>query len=125
MTSAGAALADGCPAGLAKKDNGCMAPGQAKKADERRDDDRRTEDRRDDRKEDRKDDRREADQRDGDRRYRVGERIERDYIVVKEPRRYGLDPRYTYYRVADDVFRVDRDTREVLNFIGAASALLR
>lgn len=56
---------------------------------------------------------------------RVGERIKGDYVVVDRPARYGLDPNQTYYRVGDDIFRVDRDTREVLDFIGAAAALLK
>lgn len=56
--------------------------------------------------------------------YVVGDRIAGDYIIIRDPRRYGLDPHGTYYRVGDHVFRVDRETREVLDFIGAAAALL-
>lgn len=85
-----------CPPGLAKKHNGCRPPGQAK----------------------------------GDvayyreAPYRVGDRIVTRYVVIEEPRRYGLDPRYTYYQSDDYVFRVDRDTGKVLSLIGAVSALL-
>lgn len=56
--------------------------------------------------------------------YRVGDRIIGDYVIVDPPGRYGLDPRQTYYRVGDNIFRVNRETREVLDFIGAAAALL-
>ncbi|SFT84721.1 hypothetical protein [Sedimentitalea nanhaiensis] len=87
-----------CPPGLAKKNPPCVPPGQARKYH------------------------------DGEdlRRYRVGERIDRDddYIVIPNPGRYGLIPTETYYRVGDSVFRVNRDTREILDFIGAAAALL-
>ena len=57
-------------------------------------------------------------------RYRIGERINGDYIVLRNPSRWGLDADQTYYRVGDYLYRVDRDTREVLDFLGAAAALL-
>ncbi len=57
-------------------------------------------------------------------RYNVGDRIYGDYIVIRRPDRYGLNPRYSYYRVGDYVYRVDRDTREVLDLIGAVAAIL-
>mgnify|MGYP000165098247 FL=1 len=56
--------------------------------------------------------------------YGVGDRIDGGYIILRHPRRFGLDPKETYYRVGDYIFRVDRETREVLDFIGAAAALL-
>lgn len=56
-------------------------------------------------------------------RYNIGDRIERDYIVIRDPYRYGWE-NGTYYRVGDYVYRVDSETRKVLNFIGAAAALL-
>ncbi len=56
--------------------------------------------------------------------YRIGDRIERDYVVIGNPGRYGLDPNQTYYRVGDNIFRVNRQTREILEFIGAAANLL-
>ena len=56
--------------------------------------------------------------------YRIGDRIDDDYVVILNPDRYGLDPRGTYYHVGDHVFRVDRETREVLDLIGAAAAVL-
>lgn len=57
-------------------------------------------------------------------RYRVGDRISGDYIVIRDPGRWGLDPDETYYRVGDQVLRVDRDTKRVLDLIGAAAAIL-
>ncbi|MEQ8897954.1 MAG: excinuclease ABC subunit A [Roseovarius sp.] len=78
----------GCPPGLAKKHNGCLPPGQAKKIYN------------------------------NDRHYlRSGTRL-------TYPERYGLNPAYTYYRSGGNVYRVDRDTREVLDLIGAVSRIL-
>lgn len=55
----------------------------------------------------------------------VGDRIDPDsYILIREPSRYGLDPYYAYYRIDDQVVRVDEETREVLALIGAVSAIL-
>jgi hypothetical protein len=76
-----------CPPGLAKKNNGCLPPGQAKK-------------------------------------YGIGDRIDGGYIIIRDPDRYGLDRDQTYYRVGDYVYRVDRETREVLDLIGAIAAVL-
>ncbi len=56
-------------------------------------------------------------------RYGVGDRIVGDYVILRDPRRYGLNDG-TYYRVGDYIYRVDRDTLKVLAFIGAAAALL-
>lgn len=78
----------GCPPGLAKKNNGCLPPGQAKKM------------------------------------YGPGDRIYGDYVLVRNPGVYGLDPRQTYYRVGDYVYRVDGDTKKVLDLIGAVNAIL-
>ena len=47
-----------------------------------------------------------------------------DYVVLGDPLRYGLDPDRTYYRLGDEVVRVDRETGEILNFIGSLAALL-
>ncbi|WP_240789461.1 excinuclease ABC subunit A [Pseudooceanicola onchidii] len=47
-----------------------------------------------------------------------------DYIVIRDPSRYGLDPIGTYYRHDGYVYRVDRETQEVLALIGAVSAIL-
>lgn len=57
-------------------------------------------------------------------RYGVGDRIDDDYIIIRRPGRYGLDPDESYYRVGDYVYRVDRDTRKVLDLIGAVAAIL-
>jgi hypothetical protein len=86
-----------CPPGLAKKSPACVPPGQAKKWDGS-----------------------------GDKhRYRVGDRIDDGYIIIRDPGRWGLNPAHTYYRTGDEIFRVDRETRRVLDFIGLASVLLR
>ena len=47
-----------------------------------------------------------------------------DYVILGDPLRYGLDPDRTYYRLGDEVVRVDRETGEILNFIGSLAALL-
>lgn len=87
-----------CPPGLAKKDPPCVPPGQANKR-YRQDHDR-------------------------DPIYRIGDIIDRDYDVLRDPWRYGLDPGQTYYRVGDYLYRVDRDTRMVLDLLGAVARLL-
>lgn len=56
--------------------------------------------------------------------YGIGDRIGRDYIIIRNPERYGLDRHHTYYLVDDYVYRVDRETREVLDLIGLMAALL-
>lgn len=84
----------GCPPGLAKKNTGCLPPGQAMKGHGHQ------------------------------HVYRRGEHLAGDYIIIEYPGRYGLDPRQTYYRVGNYVYRVDRDTREVLDLIGAVAAIL-
>jgi hypothetical protein len=83
-----AGASKGCPPGLAKKHNGCLPPGQAKKI------------------------------------YSRGEFLHGNYVLIKNPDRYGLDPQATYYRVGNYVYRVDRDTKEVLDLIGAVAAIL-
>ncbi|SFE84039.1 excinuclease ABC subunit A [Roseivivax sediminis] len=92
--------AQGCPPGLAKKNNGCTPPGLAKKGVDR--------DRRDD----------------AVYRYGVGDRLGDSYVILREPRTYGLDPRYTYARTGDAVYRIDRETRQVLAIVGLLSNLL-
>jgi len=95
---AASAAPKGCPPGLAKKHNGCNPPGQVKGYGDRdRDDDHRY-------------------------RYRAGDRIDGDVIILRNPDRYGL-PNGTYYRNDDVVYRVDPETRKVLNVIGAIAAL--
>ncbi|MCA0134473.1 excinuclease ABC subunit A [Pseudosulfitobacter pseudonitzschiae] len=58
------------------------------------------------------------------RKYNRGDVINGDYIIIRDPGRYGLDRGQTYYRVGDYVYRVDRDTREVLDLIGAVARIL-
>lgn len=56
--------------------------------------------------------------------WRPGERITTEYVVLRDPARYRLDPRATYWRSGDYLYRVDSQTGKVLNLIGAVSALL-
>ena len=56
--------------------------------------------------------------------YGIGDRIVGDYDWIRRPGRYGLDPDETYYRVGDQVYRVDRDTKEVLDLVGAVINVL-
>ncbi|MDW4496781.1 excinuclease ABC subunit A [Sulfitobacter sp. D35] len=88
----------GCPPGLAKKAVPCVPPGQAKKAQPRVDYDGY--------------------------RYGRGDVIDRDYVILANPDRYGLNPRDTYYRSGGYIYRVDEDTRKVLDLIGAVNAIL-
>ncbi|WP_172676982.1 excinuclease ABC subunit A [Aestuariivita boseongensis] len=90
-------LSAGCPPGLAKKNPPCIPPGQAKK------------------------------------RYypegyvpiyRIGDRIDRDYEILRYPSRYGLENGLLYYVVGREVFRISPETGRVLAFIGLADALL-
>ncbi|MCR8547253.1 excinuclease ABC subunit A [Salipiger sp. P9] len=103
---AASAAPKGCPPGLAKKHSGCTPPGLAKKVQR-----------------DRPSDSYAYRERERDR-YRIGERISDGYIVLRDPRAYGLLPDHTYYRSNDVVYRVDPQTREVLDVIGAVAALL-
>lgn len=126
-------LAQGCPPGLAKKNPPCVPPGQAKKiyrGDDGHHDTRHNDD----------DHHHDADTRhydyDGDRpiiysdrydnryHYRIGEYVNGDYIVVESPGLYGLDPDATYYRVQDQIYQVDQQTREILAVIGLAQRIL-
>ncbi|WP_121061852.1 excinuclease ABC subunit A [Chachezhania antarctica] len=53
-----------------------------------------------------------------------GDRVDRDYIIIESPGRYGFEPGYDYYRYGGQVYQMDRQTREVLNVIGAVATLL-
>ena len=86
-----------CPPGLAKKSPSCVPPGLAKD--------------------------RAYHENDRVVIYRQGDVIQRDYILIRDPLRYGLIDG-TYYRVGDYVYRVDRETNEVLALMGAVNALL-
>lgn len=55
--------------------------------------------------------------------YRRGDYIDGDYDVLWNPERYGLRRGDTYYRVGDQVYRVNRETRQVLDLIGALDAM--
>lgn len=106
-----------CPPGLAKKNPPCVPPGLAKK---HTDDQVRYDDGRDDGYEDGYRD----GYADGVYDYRAGDRISGDYVVVRDPARYGLDPAATYYRVGDGIYQVDRETQQILTVVGLASQLL-
>lgn len=84
-----------CPPGLAKKSVPCVPPGQAKKGGY-----------------------------DDTYIYRRGDRLQGDYRLIRRPGDYGLAPNETYYRAGGQVYRVDRDTKEVLDLIGAVVNIL-
>lgn len=56
--------------------------------------------------------------------YRTGDYINRDYRWINDPYRYGLNRGGNYIRAGDYVYRVDPDTRKVLNLIGAVVDIL-
>ncbi|WP_298848521.1 hypothetical protein [uncultured Ruegeria sp.] len=56
--------------------------------------------------------------------YGNGDFIRDDYRWVDNPYRYGLNRNYSYVRAGDYVYRVDPDTRKVLNLIGAVADIL-
>ncbi|MEX5730206.1 hypothetical protein Ga0609869_003559 [Rhodovulum iodosum] len=83
-----------CPPGLAKKSPACIPPGQARHYGP-------------------------------EARPYVGQRITGDYRRLTDPRRYGLDPRRTYFVRGDGrVVRVDPETQEILDLIGAIHAII-
>ena len=84
-----------CPPGLAKKNPPCIPPGQAKKIYPGYHP-----------------------------RYNVGDRIYRDYRILRDARRYGLRDDYLYYLVGQEVFRISPETGPVIAFIGLADVLL-
>ncbi|WP_339107586.1 excinuclease ABC subunit A [Thioclava sp. GXIMD4216] len=110
-----------------KGDHKGMPPGIAKKVDDHHRGDNEKViviDRRDDHRDDRRvEERRVDDHRFPSHEWRRGERIDRDYVVIRDPGRYGLDPHYTYYRSYDHVYRVDK-TGQMLALIGAVNAIL-
>ncbi len=57
-------------------------------------------------------------------RYRVGDRIADDYVWINDPYRYGLRRGGDYVRAGDYVYRIDPETRKVLNLIGAVADIL-
>ena len=101
----------GCPPGLAKKSADCTPPGLAKKGHGDRDAKHRHDHDRD------RDDHHTH-------HYDRGDRIRDGYVVIRDPRRYQLDPGQTYYRVGESVYRVDRETGQVLDLMGAIAGAL-
>ncbi len=57
-------------------------------------------------------------------RYRVGDFIYDGYVRIDNPGRYGLRANGYYVRAGDYVYQVNRETREVLNLIGAIADIL-
>ncbi|MFY0691303.1 MAG: excinuclease ABC subunit A [Paracoccaceae bacterium] len=84
-----------CPPGLAKKNPPCIPPGQVKKIYP-----------------------------DFHPRYDVGDRIYRDYRIIRDVRRYGLRDDYLYYLVGREIFHISPETGRVIAFVGLADALL-
>ncbi|WP_170412830.1 hypothetical protein [Ruegeria atlantica] len=56
--------------------------------------------------------------------YKKGDYITRDYRLIDDPYRYGLNRGGYYVRAEDYVYRVDPDTQKVLNLIGAVADIL-
>ena len=56
-------------------------------------------------------------------RYERGEILEGDYRIIRDPARYRLDRNGDYAVLGDYVYRIDPDTRKVLNLIGAIADL--
>ncbi|MBY6161529.1 DUF1236 domain-containing protein [Mameliella alba] len=52
-----------------------------------------------------------------------GDHVTRDAQILLDPGRYGLRDDRTYVVVRDQVYRVDPDTRAVLDIIGALAEL--
>ncbi len=95
----------GCPPGLAKKSPACVPPGQARKMNRQ---DIETHDR--------------WDPENGY--YRHGRVVDAHFVLIEAPWRYGLDGPGQYYRRDGYILRVDPETREILDLIGAIGALL-
>ena len=93
-----AASRAGCPPGLAKKNPPCIPPGLAKRGVGAIDAD--------------------------DGLYQIGDFIDGDYVILDWPADYGLDPYGHYLHVGGYVYRVNRETRVVLEIIGALANLL-
>ncbi|WP_425070891.1 excinuclease ABC subunit A [Sagittula sp. S175] len=91
---------NGCPPGLAKKSPACVPPGQTNSGRANK-----------------------TAPQDTTFIYAPGDRITRNYIVLDNPAHYGLNPDGAYYRVGDQVYQIDRHTKEVLDVIGAIAAL--
>ena len=84
----------GCPPGLAKKYPSCVPPGQARKQAVRYGN-------------------------------RVGEILRvGDYVLIRDPYRYALDPGpdWSYYQDDDRIYRVDSTTRKVLAVLNLIDA---
>ena len=116
---AGVAGPKGCPPGLAKKNNGCLPPGQAKKIEQRRDDrQRQARQERDDR---------EWDDRQRDEYDWEGRRVDDGWRRV-DPDTYGLPPAPAgedYYTDGDRIVRVMRDTLEIVAFVALVAVVSR
>ena len=94
-----------CPPGLAKKANGCTPPGLAQAGAVGQQKGKKA-------------------GRSDTRRYGVGERIDGPFSILRDPRRYRLDPDFKYARVGDRVYLIHPETREVLDVLGSISRLL-
>ncbi|MGX9351006.1 excinuclease ABC subunit A [Shimia sp. W99] len=94
--NAGATYVANCPPGLAKKNPPCIPPGQAKKVIPGYHP-----------------------------AYKNGDKILKDYKIIRDYDRYGLNDSYLYYMVGREIFRMSPETGRVIAFIGLADALLR
>ena len=84
-----------CPPGLAKKNPPCMPPGQAKKAGDVVPDP-----------------------------YQIGDHLPGGYQVIFAPPGTTIPDNALYVRLGNSLYRMDRDTGEVLNLLGSIEELL-
>ena len=56
--------------------------------------------------------------------YNRGDIIDGNFDLIRNPERYGFRRGSDYYRAGDYVYSVNRETREILDRIGAVDAVL-
>ncbi|MBC7146147.1 MAG: hypothetical protein H5U24_12185 [Thioclava marina] len=59
-----------------------------------------------------------------DRLWEQGQRITRNYVRIRQPGNFGLNPNATYWRSYDYIYRVDAQTGEVLAQVGKADSII-
>ncbi|KEO51993.1 hypothetical protein [Thioclava pacifica] len=59
-----------------------------------------------------------------DKLWEQGQRITRNYVRIRQPGNFGLNPTATYWRSYDYIYRVDAKTGEVLAQVGKADTII-
>lgn len=59
-----------------------------------------------------------------DRLWQVGQQITRNHVRIRQPGAFGLNPNATYWRSYDYIYKVDKQTGEVLAQVGKADAII-